>query len=601
MIVFAAMVSVRKIVVGVLAVGLVLVGAAALLPKTAEADTAVSAEGAALSAKLKTNEDRVALLTACGWSVESEPVGTQEVQIPDTFDEVYEQYNAIQQAQGLDLTPYQGKRAMLYTYALTAYPTGEQGVTANLLVRRNRLIAAAVLTVLCALLVLVPFTGLEAQGKGVLIVFVWAILMWIVRPIPEYLIGVLAAAILAIFFGMKTNVVSGFSSSGWWLCLWAGFIGSAIKFSGLGERVAYWILVKMGKTELMANYATSFANTVLSLMIPSNTARGAVMSPICDNICEGMGYKRGEHKGDAAIMLSNLFTNTTNTWLFYTAVGANAIGMALVTEVTGQEISWTGWLHATFIPAGITLLLIPILCHLLFGSKKGEKREIDITFAKEKLKEMGPMSKSEKKAGLYFLLTLIAFCTNKWHHVAPDYIVFVTIFLMLCPGIGVCTFKDLNGTFAWPAFLQLGFAMSLATCVNKTGGFQWLVDAIFTTNPAFAAMNINTFLIIWLSFVVVLHVIFAGMNAMEAVMVPVSMTMASALGFDPYTMGLLTVMAISAGAFFLPFNSAPNLIFYSTDRFSTAQELKGAIPIALLIIIGLIFSVKVWFPVIGIL
>ena len=76
MIVFAAKVSVRKIVVGVLAVGLVLVGAAALLPKTAEADTAVSAEGAALSAKLKTNEDRVALLTACGWSVENEPVGT---------------------------------------------------------------------------------------------------------------------------------------------------------------------------------------------------------------------------------------------------------------------------------------------------------------------------------------------------------------------------------------------------------------------------------------------------------------------------------------------------------------------------------------------
>lgn len=89
MIVFAAKVSVRKIVVGVLAVGLVLVGAAALLPKTAEADTAVSAEGAALSAegaalsaKLKTNEDRVALLTACGWSVESEPVGTQVCRYP---------------------------------------------------------------------------------------------------------------------------------------------------------------------------------------------------------------------------------------------------------------------------------------------------------------------------------------------------------------------------------------------------------------------------------------------------------------------------------------------------------------------------------------
>ena len=53
--------------------------------------------------------------------------------------------------------------------------------------------------------------------------------------------------------------------------------------------------------------------------------------------------------------------------------------------------------------------------------------------------------------------------------------------------------------------------------------------------------------------------------------------------------------------FFLPFNSAPNLIFYATDRFTVAQELKGAIPLAILIVIGLIFSVLVWFPIIGIL
>ena len=465
----------------------------------------------------------------------------------------------------------------------------------------TRLIVAAVLTVLCALLALVPFNGLDGQGKGVMIVFIWAIIMWIVRPIPEYLIGVIAAAILAIFFGSGTRVVSGFSSSGWWLCLWAGFIGVVIQYSGLGERIAYWILVKMGKTELMANYATNIANTVLSLMIPSNTARGAVVSPMCDSICEGMGYKRGEHKGDAAIMLSNLFTNTTNTWLFYTAVGANAIGMALVTEATGKSISWTGWLQATFIPAGLILLFIPWFCHKLYGSKGSGRRTVDITFAKEKLASMGKMSSKEKKAALYFILTLIAFCTNGLHGVAPDYIVFVTVFLMLCPGIGVCSFKEVNKTFAWPAFLQLGIAMSLATCVSDVGGFQWVVDMLFVGNSVFTSMNITTFLIIWLTFVVALHVIFAGMNAMEAVIVPVSMTLAAAMDFDVYTMGLLTVMAISAGAFFLPFNSAPNLIFYSTDRFTTAQELKGAIPLAILIVIGLIFSVLVWFPIIGIL
>ena len=214
---------------------------------------------------------------------------------------------------------------------------------------------------------------------------------------------------------------------------------------------------------------------------------------------------------------------------------------------------------------------------------------------------MGPLSVKEKKAALYFVLTLLAFCTNGIHHIAPDYIVFVTIFLMLCPGIGVCSFKDVGPNFAWPAFIQLGFAMSLATCVNKTGGFQWLVDAMFTSNPVFAAMSPSVFITIWLSFVVVSHIIFAGMNAMEAVMVPVSMTMAAALGFDGYTMGLLTVMAIAPSANFLPFNSAPNLIYASTDRFSTVQQLKGAIPIAILVILGMVFLVNVWLPVIGIL
>jgi anion transporter len=466
---------------------------------------------------------------------------------------------------------------------------------------KTRFIVAGIFTVLCLLMAFLPFEGLESPGKGVMIVFTWAILMWIIRPIPEYLVGILSAAILAIFFGQKTDVVSGFSNGGWWLCLWAGFIGSAIQYTGLGERVAYWILVKMGKTELMANYATNIANTVLSLMIPSNTARGAVMSPMCDAICDGMGYKRGEHKGDAAIMLSNLYTNTTNTWLFYTAVGANAIGMALVTEATGKSISWIGWLQATWIPATIILLFIPWYCYKLYGPKKADRKPVDIQFAKDKLASMGKLSKNETKAAIYFILTLIAFCTNKWTNVSPNYVVFVTVFLLLCPGIGVCTFKDINKTFAWPAFLQLGFAMSLATCVSNVGGFQWIVDKIFTNNPSIANMNITTFLIIWLAFVVFLHIIFAGMNAMEAVIVPVSMTMASALGFDMYTMGLLTVMAISVGAYFLPFNSAPNLIFYSTDRFTTAQELKGAIPLAILTVLGLTFCVEVWFPIIGIL
>ena len=124
MIVIAAKVSVRKILACVLAAGTVLTGAAVLLPADAQPAAAAS-ENMRLDVKLRTNEQRVALLRDCGW-------------------EVIDSYNQIQQAQGLDLAPYKGKRATLYTYEITNHPSGEQGVTANLLVRRGKLIAADV-------------------------------------------------------------------------------------------------------------------------------------------------------------------------------------------------------------------------------------------------------------------------------------------------------------------------------------------------------------------------------------------------------------------------------------------------------------------------
>ena len=143
MIVYATKVTVKKAIAGVLVIGAVVWGVAALSPRAAET---VSAQNAAqstdLSGKLKTNEQRVALLESLGWKVNPEPRSEREVQIPKTFDDNYQAYNAIQLGQGLDLTPYQGKRATLYTYELTEYPTGAQGVTANLLIRRGRLIAA---------------------------------------------------------------------------------------------------------------------------------------------------------------------------------------------------------------------------------------------------------------------------------------------------------------------------------------------------------------------------------------------------------------------------------------------------------------------------
>ena len=66
----------------------------------------------------------------------------QDVRIPDTFDAAYQSYNELQKTQGLDLTRYQGRKCQLYVYQVRNDPSGETGVTANLVLYRDNLIAA---------------------------------------------------------------------------------------------------------------------------------------------------------------------------------------------------------------------------------------------------------------------------------------------------------------------------------------------------------------------------------------------------------------------------------------------------------------------------
>ena len=71
-------------------------------------DTAVASIGV-YSLKAEDNAQRIAFLEQFGWQVESDPVEMTDILIPQSFNETYQNYNAIQLEQGLDLTKYKGK------------------------------------------------------------------------------------------------------------------------------------------------------------------------------------------------------------------------------------------------------------------------------------------------------------------------------------------------------------------------------------------------------------------------------------------------------------------------------------------------------------
>ena len=119
------------------AMGGVLVFVCALvLAVTAMGGGPTAAAGETISPKgIRTNEDRLAYLEAHGWLL-----------IPKEMGSEYDDYLALQSSQGFDLAKYAGKTVKRYTYQILNYPTGEQGVQASLLMYKNTVVAADVLS-----------------------------------------------------------------------------------------------------------------------------------------------------------------------------------------------------------------------------------------------------------------------------------------------------------------------------------------------------------------------------------------------------------------------------------------------------------------------
>ena len=96
------------------------------------------------TAKITTNDDRVAFLANLGWDVTVTPTETMQVRIPENDDAVFRRYNDLQKSQGYDLSAYSGKAIMRYVYRINNYPGATEPVSATLLIYKDQVIGGDV-------------------------------------------------------------------------------------------------------------------------------------------------------------------------------------------------------------------------------------------------------------------------------------------------------------------------------------------------------------------------------------------------------------------------------------------------------------------------
>ena len=74
---------------------------------------------------VKSVEDMERFLAQFGWEVDKTPISDREVVLPAKFTGIFAEYNELQKAQSLDLSPYCGKRVRGVLVKVANPPSGD--------------------------------------------------------------------------------------------------------------------------------------------------------------------------------------------------------------------------------------------------------------------------------------------------------------------------------------------------------------------------------------------------------------------------------------------------------------------------------------------
>lgn len=342
--------------------------------------------------------------------------------------------------------------------------------------QKNNLILLITLSLSLAGWYLPISEAISENAWHLLIIFIATIIGIILNPLPMGVIALLSilACVLTKTLSLS-ECLSGFSDSIVWLVVFAFFISNGFIKTGLGSRIAYYVLSKIGNSTLGISYALVIADFVLSPLIPSATARGGgVIFPIAKSICKS--FSDHDHPGVSSknggfIMSVCTQSAVITSTLFITAMAANPLAVKLA-EQAGFSISWIDWAIAAIVPGIVSLALMPLVIYYLYPPTI-KYSDSAPKIAREKLDAMGRFSIHEIIMILVFVLLIVLWINGPKLGLQPTIAALLGLSILFVTK--VINFEDnLADKGAWHTFIWFATLVMLSDFLSKFGLMTWI-------------------------------------------------------------------------------------------------------------------------------
>ena len=427
--------------------------------------------------------------------------------------------------------------------------------------------------------------GLTDQGQRALAVMAMAVVLWATESLHIAVTGMVSIVLLVLVNAVDDIDVAlyGFSQPVTYFLLGILTLGLAVHQSGLAERMAAYIVRLAGGSPKMLYVQMLAAFAGLTFALPSASTRGVIMVHVYEQVLEHWGVQKSSPLNKAIMIAMGGLNRLGSTALLAGGI-TPVVASALIADFAMiDDFSWTRWFILMAVPFYLILIFGGLAVFLMYRSGFTLPAGVGAVEIKT-----GPVQTKEIKAGLIALGTALLWFTDFAHGLPPVVPALIAMTVILLPGVGLLTWRELETNMGWSNFFVIASSLSLANALIISGAAAWFADTL--VGSVEGLRNHPTLILLAMSgAAAAVRVVMPNISGYLAFIIPVAMSTGAALGLNPVVCGL-AVTVVGDSIVFYPASATGSVFIYQRAEIKASEVLRMGI-IMTVIAIGVLFTI----------
>lgn len=413
-----------------------------------------------------------------------------------------------------------------------------------------------------------------------LLFLVFAIVMFVWEKIPLALTSMIVCVGLIVTGVLEPKAAfNGFVNTNVILFVGMFVVGGALFETGMANKIG-GLVTRFAKTERQLIVAVMLITGIMSGFL-SNTGSAAVLIPVVVGIAAKSGFARSR------LLMPLVMAAAMGGNLSLIGAPGNMIAQSGLQEI-GLKF---GFFEYALV--GLPILIVGIIYFAVFGYKLLPKAkpaaEADSSF--DQTADYSHVPKWKQTLSLVILVaTILAMIFEDWLGI-PLY-VSSSIGAVLLVLTGVMTEKQAYKSIDLQTIFLFGGTLALASALESSGAGALIADFVIGLLGENASPMALLFAVLVLSAVMTN---FMSNTATTALLVPISLSIATGMGADPRAVLMATVIGGSM-AYATPIGMPANTMVLSVGGYKFRDYTKAGLPLMVLALIVSMILLPIFFP-----